>query len=217
MNDGTSPKAPFPIWQYAFILIGSFLYAFSTVVFIFPNDLLLGGTSGISVILTSILPFSPGIILMIINFALIVLAFAILGKGMAIKTLVGSVLTTAFVGLLEKLFTFERALIENPYFSAIVGAVIIAIASGSMFFVDSSSGGTDIIALIVKKFSGIQIGKALLITDILIVLVGGILSNITILISSFLGLLVKTLGIDLVIWIIKKLKIHKKEEKTGTC
>ena len=217
MSARTSPKTPFSIWQYALILIGSVLYAFSTVVFIFPNDLLLGGTSGISVILTSILPFSPGIILMIINFALIVLAFAILGKGMAIKTLVGSVLTTAFVGLLEKLFTFERALIENPYLSAIVGAVMIAIASGILFFVDSSSGGTDIIALIVKKFSGIQIGKALLITDVLIVLVGGILSDITILTSSFLGLLVKTLGIDLVIWIIKKFIIHKKEEKTGAC
>ena len=73
-----------------------------------------------------------------------------------------------------------------------------------MFYVDSSSGGTDIIALIVKKFSGIKIGKALLMTDVLIVLVGGALSGITVLISSSVGLLIKALGIDLVIWFIKK-------------
>ena len=73
-----------------------------------------------------------------------------------------------------------------------------------MFYVDSSSGGTDIIALIVKKFSNIKIGKALLITDVLIVLVGGVLSGLTIFLSSFLGLLIKTLGIDLVISIISK-------------
>lgn len=194
-----------PIWEYLLILIGSILYAISTVVFIFPNGLLLGGTSGISVILTGFLHLSPGIILIIINFALIVLAFAVLGKGMAIKTLLGSVLTTVFVGLFEKLLPPGQTLISNPYISALIGAAIIAVASGIMFFVDSSSGGTDIIALIVKKFSGIQIGKALLITDILIVLGGGLLSGIPIMISSFLGLLVKTLGIDLVIWIIKRL------------
>ena len=81
---------------------------------------------------------------------------------------------------------------------------VIAVASGIMFYVDSSSGGTDIIALIVKKFSNIKIGKALLITDVLIVLVGGVLSGLTIFLSSFLGLLIKTLGIDLVISIISK-------------
>lgn len=192
------------IWECILILIGSILYAVSTVTFIFPIGLLLGGTSGISVILTSVLPFSPGIILMIINFSLIVLAFLVLGKGMAVKTLIGSVLTTAFVGLFERLIDPTRPLIPNPYISAIVGAVIIAVASGIMFYVDSSSGGTDIIALIVKKFSGIKIGKALLMTDVLIVLVGGALSGITVLISSSVGLLIKALGIDLVIWFIKK-------------
>ena len=197
------------ILEYLFILIGSILYALSTVTFIFPIGLLLGGTSGISVILTSFLPFSPGIILMIINFSLIVLAFLVLGKGMAVKTLIGSVLTTAFVGLFERVINPARPLIQNPYISAIVGAVIIAVASGIMFYVDSSSGGTDIIALIVKKFSGIKIGRALLITDVLIVLVGGFLSGITLLISSTIGLLIKTLGIDLVIFLIKK-RIKKK-------
>ena len=190
--------------ELVWIFVGSALYAVSTVLFIFPHGLLLGGTSGISVILTSFLPFSPGIILMIINFSLIVLAFLVLGKGMAVKTLIGSVLTTAFVGLFERVINPARPLIQNPYISAIVGAVIIAVASGIMFYVDSSSGGTDIVALIVKKFSGIKIGRALLITDVLIVLVGGFLSGITLLISSTIGLLIKTLGIDIVIFLIKK-------------
>ena len=79
------------------IFIGSVLYAVSTVLFIFPRSLLLGGTSGISVILERFLPFSPGVILMVINLLLIVAAFIILGKEMAAKTLVGSVLTTVFV------------------------------------------------------------------------------------------------------------------------
>ena len=190
--------------EFLLIFLGSIIYAFSTVLFIFPHSLLLGGTSGISVVLSRFLTFSPGIILTIINLTLVVLAFLILGKDMALKTLVGSILTTVFIGVLEKPLSLEVPLVSNICLSTIVGATLIAIASGIMFYVDSSSGGTDIIALILKKFSNIKIGKALLITDVLIVLVGGVLSGLTIFLSSFLGLLIKTLGIDLVISIISK-------------
>ena len=192
--------------EYLLILIGSILYALSTVLFIFPQALLLGGTSGISVILEAFLRISPGSILMVINTLLIVLAFLVLGKAMATKTLVGSVLTTAFVGIFEKLFTFSAPLIGNPYLSAVVGSVIIALASGIMFYVRSSSGGTDIIALIVQKFSKMPIGKALLITDILIVIVGGLLSGLTIFLASCVGFILKTFGIDFVIGQIKKIQ-----------
>ena len=191
--------------DYVLILIGSALYALSTTLFIFPSGLMLGGTSGISVILTEFLPFSPGIILMVINFALIFLAFAVLGLGMGIKTVVGSALTALFIGLFEKIFKLESAPVSNLYLSAAIGAVIIAIASGILFYVKANSGGTDIIALIVQKFSGIQIGRALLITDVIIVIVGGIISGLTVFLSSALGFLLKVLGIDLVIRLIKKL------------
>ena len=195
--------------ELVWIFVGSALYAVSTVLFVFPHGLLLGGTSGISVILTSALPFSPGVILMIINFTLIIAAFAVLGRGMAFKTLIGSILTTVFIGAAEKLIPMANAPISNLYISALTGAAVIALASGVMFYVDSSSGGTDIVALIVRKYSGIRIGRALLITDILIVLVGGLMSAYTILFSSVIGLLVKTLGIDLVILTVKRLTASK--------
>ena len=197
------------IKTYLLITLGSLLYALATDLFIFPHKLLLGGTSGISVIFEAYLPFSPGIILVCINFALIALAFLVLGSGMAIKTFVGSTLTTVFIGVFEPLGTFMP--MQNCFISALTGAAIIAFASGIMFYVDSSSGGTDIVALIVRKYSSIDIGKSLLLTDFLIVIVGGILSGYIVAISSFFGLLIKTLGIDLVIDTIKK---HTK--KAGT-
>lgn len=192
------------IKTYCLILLGGFLYAVSTLLFIFPHSLLLGGTSGISVILESFLHVSPGKILMVINTFLIVLAFLVLGKQMGIRTLVGSVVTTVLIGALEEVLVRDQAIIANPILSAVVGASIIAAASGIMFYVDSSSGGTDVIALIIRKYSSIQIGKALLVTDILIVIAGGILSGAVIFCGSFLGLLIKTLGIDFMIAAIRK-------------
>ena len=194
------------IIDYFLIILGSAFYAVSTILFIFPHSLLLGGTSGISVILNFFLSFSPANILMVINFSLIIVAFLVLGKSMGLKTLVGSSLTTIFIGVFEKILNLKEPIIQNQYISAVIGAFFIAIASGIMFYVGSSSGGTDVIALIIQKFSSIKIGKALLITDILIVIVGGLLSNLVILISSFIGLLVKTLGVDFVISQINKLK-----------
>ena len=192
------------ILEYLLILIGSAVYALSTVIFIFPHSLLLGGTSGVSVILNSFISFSPGKILVAINILLIILAFIFLGKSMAIKNLVGSLLTTVFVGVFEELFAFSEPLVGSMLLSSVIGASLIALASGIMFYVDSSSGGTDIIALIIKKFSNMKIGKALLVTDVLIVIAGGALSGIPLLLSSFVGLLIKTLGIDAIIAIIKK-------------
>lgn len=197
--------------EYFIILLGSLLYAFATVFFIFPPSLFLGGTTGISVILTAFWAQSPGFIFTIINVLLLLLALIILGRTMALKTFVGSTLTTIFIAVLEKAFPLEKAPVPHSPISAVIGAAIIACASAMMFYVDSSSGGTDIIALIIKKFSSIQIGRALLLTDILIVIVGGIVSGWLIAFSSFIGLLVKTLGID---FIIRQIKRYSKKEDT---
>lgn len=190
--------------EYCMILLGGLLYALSTVLFVFPHGLLLGGTSGISVILEAFLPFSPGTILLAINTVLLIVAFIILGKQMALRTFVGSTVATVMITLTEQIVQLQSPVIPIPWLSALTGAAIIAVASGVMFYVDSSSGGTDIVALIVRKYSSIDIGKALLLTDFLIVVAGGILSGWTIGLSSMAGLLVKTLGIDFVISLIKR-------------
>ena len=198
--------------EYFLIILGSALYAISTVCFIFPKSLLLGGTSGISVILASFISNTPGFILTAINTVLLIAALIVLGKSMAIKTLVGSVATTVMISLFESLFKLEAPVISNSYLSAIIGASIISLASAIMFYVNSSSGGTDIIALIIKKFSSLEIGKALLVTDVLIVIVGGILSGLEIAIASFIGLLIKTLGIDLIIKVINLIRARRSKD-----
>lgn len=190
--------------EYAVIVSASILYAFSTHFFIFPFGIFLGGTSGISVILNHFIPFSPGIILMMINVLLLILAFILLGKDMAIKTLVGSLVTTVAIGGLEIFFPAPTPMISNIYISGIVGAILICVASALLFYVRSSSGGTDIAALIVNKYTKMNIGKALLCTDILIVIVGGVISGFSVAAASVIGLLIKTFGIDLIIDFIQK-------------
>ena len=201
---------PVHISQYLLIILCSLLYAISTLLFVFPHSLLLGGTSGISVILESATSITPGSMLMAINTALIVVAFFLLGKEMGTKTLIGSLATSTFIGVLEPLLTFENAVIPNLYLSAFVGAGLIALASCGLFCVNSSSGGTDVLALILRKYTGFQTGRALLITDVLIVIVGGLLAGKELFLSSLMGLLTKTSGIDVITSIIQRLLLRNK-------
>ena len=189
--------------EYTVIVFASILYAFSTYFFIFPSGIFLGGTSGISVILNYFIPFSPGIILMMINITLLILALLLLGKEMAIRIFVGSLVTTVAIGGLEILFPSPDPIIPNIYISCVIGAILICIASATLFYVRSSSGGTDIAAQIINKYTKMNIGKALLCTDILIVIVGGIISGCSIAVASVIGLFIKTFGIDFVIAFIQ--------------
>lgn len=202
------------------ILTASLAYAVGTVWFIFPHGLFLGGTSGISVILTAFLPFPPGALLMVINMALLVLAFVILGRRIAFKTLLGSTATAVMIAAVERYATPTAALIEAPWLSGAVGALILAAAGGLLFFVDASSGGTDIVALVVRRFFPIHIGRALFLTDILIVLVGGLLTNVSLLLASALGLAIKAFGIDAFVALYARLArlLHpqKREDKGKT-
>lgn len=198
------------IFKYFFIIAGSFLYGVGTSIFIYPHSLLLGGTTGISVILNAFLPFPPEDILSVLNYALLLLALIVLGKAAFLRNVVGAVLTTVSISGFAKLFTNRPPTAESPLVSVIIGAALVALASALMFYVGASSGGTDIIALIVRKYIPIHVGRALLLTDFLIVVIGGILSGPVIGLCSFLGLIIKTTGIDAIIRVIYR---FKKEEE----
>ena len=192
----------------AAIATGSLIYAVALHYFIFPHDILLGGTGGVSVLLNHYFPvLSAESYLVIINVTLMLAAVVTLGKSMAGKTMLGSIFTTLFVGALDSICNGHTPLVENVFISAILGAMIVAAGSTILFTVDSSSGGTDIIALIIKKYSRISIGKALLMADILIVAMGILSFHWTVAVASVVGLFIKTFGIDLLIhWYNKKRK-----------
>ena len=180
-----------------------------------PNGFVTGGVSGIGTVLGKALPIlSSATWIAVINILLLVIGFIFVGKETGIRTAYCSLAFSFFSMILEKIVPISAPLTSQPFLELIYAIILTAAGSAIMFSQSASSGGTDIVALIVKKFSGIQIGTALLITDVLIVVVGGILSKLSIFISSFIGLLVKTLGINLVIFIIKKL--IKIKEAAGT-
>ena len=168
-------------------------------VYFFKNNFVTGGVTGIGVILAAITPVSPGVWIWILNIALLILGFCILGRDTGIKTVYCGMLYSAFTFFFEKYFALTAPLTDQMFLELIYAMLLTSIGSALIFYSDASSGGTDIIALILKKYTSIDVGRALLITDFAVAVSSFWLFGIKIGLYSFLGLFSKAFIVDGVI------------------
>ena len=161
--------------EWCLITLCAVMQAVGVYFFKFPYHFCTGSTSGLAVLLGAWFPnLSAGTFMLILNIALIILGFLCLGKEFGIKTVYVSVLDTLLVYLFERIYPFgdlpgkHPLLTDNPLLALLVSTALIAVTSGMLIDLHASCGGTEIIAVIIRKYSGLNISKALLISDLLI-------------------------------------------------
>lgn len=179
--------------------IGCFMLAVGVYFFKIQNNFVTGGVTGIGVILAAITPISASVWIWILNIALLIIGFAVLGKGTGIKTIYCSMLYSAFTYLFEKYFALESPLTDQMLLELIYAMLLTSIGSALIFNGEASSGGTDIVALILKIYTSVNVGKALLITDFLVAMSSFWMFGIKIGLYSLLGLFSKAFIVDGVI------------------
>lgn len=196
---GKRAKIKQVITEYFILTVATMFLVVGVYVFKFPNDFSFGGVTGISVVLGAVMPISPGSINFVINMAFLVLGFIFLGKETGIKTVYVSVLTSVALSAAEKLFPMSGPLTNQPVLELIYAIVLPAASSAILFNVGASGGGTDIIAMILKKYTKLNIGTALFLVDVLIVLASCLVFDVQTGLFSLCGLLAKSLVVDGVI------------------
>ena len=187
------------IEEYTVLTLATFIMVIGIYVFKFPNNFSFGGVTGIAIVLSKFLPGTPGNITLIINMVLLVLGFLFLGKGFGIKTAYVSILMSVSLNLAEVWFPMEKPLTSDPVLELIYAIVLPAFSSAIFFNIDASSGGTDIVAMILKKYTKLNIGTALFFSDLLIVLASCFVFDTKTGLFSLTGLLAKSLVVDNVI------------------
>lgn len=185
--------------EYMVLTLATFIMVIGIYVFKFPNNFSFGGVTGIAIVLSKFLPGTPGNITLIINMVLLVLGFLFLGKGFGIKTAYVSILMSVSLNLAEVWFPMEKPLTSEPVLELIYAIVLPAFSSAIFFNIDASSGGTDIVAMILKKYTKLNIGTALFFSDLLIVLASCFVFDTKTGLFSLTGLLAKSLVVDNVI------------------
>lgn len=188
------------IRDFIFINIGLFLVAVGISLFKIPNHFATGGVSALAIILSNFFPdLNVGPIMLIINIILIVFGYIFLGGNFGSKTVYSSFALSFFVWALQSIFPLAHPLTDDTMLELVYSIIFPAVGSAIVFNCNASTGGTDIVAMILSKHTNFNIGKTLLLTDFIIAAGAGAVFGIKIGMYSILGLAIKAFMIDFVI------------------
>ena len=206
----TKDQAALPASQifkdYVIITAAVLIMDIGIYIFKFPNNFSFGGVSGMAVVICRFLPFTAAQINLFINLLLLLIGFAVLGRNFGIKTAYVTVLSSILLNIFEKAFPMSHPLTDEIMLELCFAIILPAIAAALLFFENASGGGTDIIAMIIKKYSTMNISTALLFTDLIVVIISFLIFDTITGLCSILGLMAKTLLIDKA---IERMKLNK--------
>ncbi len=188
------------IHEILFLTLGTALVAIGVYFFKFPNHFSTGGVTGIAVVLSSLFPaVSSSTFASVINLLFLILGFVVLNRGFGIRTVYCSLLFSGLLSALEWLVPMAGPLTDQKILELFFAIIFPALGSAILFNMEGSTGGTDILAMILKKYSSLDIGKALLCVDVLIAASTFLVFDVETGLCSILGLALKSILVDNVI------------------
>ncbi|MCM3410167.1 YitT family protein [Metabacillus litoralis] len=192
-NDTYNPTLE-KVLEYVYILVGSSFVAIGFNLFLLPNRVASGGVSGISTILDATFGFEPAYVQWAFNIPLFIAGVILLGKQFGIKTLIG----TIFVPLVVYLTRNWEPATMDPLLGSLFGGICIGLGLGIVFRGKASTGGTDLAAQIIHKYTGLSLGTCVALLDGLIVLAAAFVFDIERGLYALVGLYVTSKTIDIV-------------------
>ncbi|MBS4057984.1 MAG: YitT family protein [Bacteroidetes bacterium] len=158
--------------NYFLVIVGSFILAAGFVLFITPYRIVPGGVYGIAIVLHYMFHLPVGLTALSMDIPLTLIGIRILGPRFGYKTVVGFLLTAFFVDGITYYYGEAPLVADEPLLSSIFGGVFLGLGLGLIFKSKSTSGGTDIVAMIISKYTRLPIGQLLIYVDSVIVLLG---------------------------------------------
>ncbi|MEK5069054.1 YitT family protein [Sporosarcina sp. FSL K6-1508] len=182
------------LFEYIQIIFGAALVGLAFNIFLLPSKLAAGGVSGISTILYELFQFNPAYVQWLINIPLLLLGVLLVGKEFSLKTLVG----TFFVPFVIWLSADMKLSVDNPLLSAIYGGIMLGVGLGIVYRGNGSTGGTALIAQLVKKYTGLSSGFSQLLVDGLVVVTSAFVFNFELALYAMIAIYVTSKVIDFV-------------------
>lgn len=178
-----------------YVIVGNTLLAFSICAFVVPNDIMLGGSSGIALALQNFLPLRLSVLSAAVNILLFILGWIFLGWKFAATSLVSTILYPLILAVFEEL-PVGTLFNENIVVTALFCGVLCGLGIGLVVRVGGSTGGMDIPPCILNKYAGIPVGKSLMFFDTLIVLVQVLFKGTDGVLLSVLVIIVMSITVD---------------------
>ena len=180
--------------EYIIVALACMVMAFNTSYFFIGNKLAQGGVSGLSLIIHYLSNIDMSYLYFALNIPLIILAYIFLGKNFLLKTLFATFVLSVFL----KIFASFSEPLEDILLAAIFGGAINGIAIGIVFYAGGSTGGIDIIAKIINKYTGIPISRILLATDFIVLSIVAVIFGKVIFMYTLISLVISSKMIDII-------------------
>ncbi len=185
---------------YAKLILGAFLIATGLYFFWAPSDLAAGGVSGLAIVVKAIIPMVPlGVIVFVLDMCMFVIGFIFLGKSFGARSLICSISVSGIMTVMEWIFPDWQPIGHDLLILLLFGSLFISLGQAIVFNIDASSGGTDIIAKIITKYFRMNIGTALLIADMSVVILATFQFGLEKGLYAALGVIIVTNLIDYLI------------------
>lgn len=182
--------------KYIWIFFGSFLISAGLYFFLIQHDIAAGGVSGFSVVLSNIFPvLSVGVTNAVLNVLIMSLGVIILGFDFAKKSIFASLVLSAFIIIFERIFP-DVILTNDKIINIIFGAITMSLGLAIVFYNGSSTGGTDLIASVLNKLTGIPIHISMFLADFVVVISSMIVFGVELGLYAVLTIMIQSMGID---------------------
>ena len=185
--------------DFLMMIFGSFLLAFTFNVFYVPNNLVISGVSGLSIIVNYISHIEPSLFIAVVNVLLLVLSVAALGLESSVKTIIGTLFYTLFVYLTKDINVILDIHFDEMIMTSLVGGVLTGLGAGIVFKYEYSTGGTDVLTLVAAKYSKQELAKCQLVINTIIVSFGGLVFGLTMIIYAILVNYIESILMDKVL------------------
>ena len=183
--------------EFLLMNLGTLLVSVGVYFFKFPNNFSMGGVSGMSILLGELVPaLSPSTYNTIINVLFLILGFLTLDKGFGARTVYASIVSALLIQLFDWLIPLSGPLTDQLMLELFFAVILPALGAAILFNIDASSGGTDIAAMILKKYTGMDVGRALLVSDVVIAAAALFVFDAQAGLCSLLGLALKSVLVD---------------------
>ncbi|MGE5741805.1 MAG: YitT family protein [Candidatus Aminicenantes bacterium RBG_16_66_30] len=191
------------------ILLGCIITGLAYALFLIPHHFVPGGVSGIAIILNYFAALPVGALIIVLNVPVFLLGLKTMGKKYVLNSLAGMVVSSVFIDLFNRVVKIPSAT-DNPVLASIYGGVMLGVGLGIVFRGRASTGGSDIIGMILSKYTGMSLGYGIMITDFVIISASGLaLHSLEAPLYGYLVLFLSTKVIDMVLegWNYSKLVI----------
>lgn len=203
--------------NFSLLTISTLIMAVGIYFFKFTNNFTFGGITGIAVLVAKFLSISASDFSFVVNILLLIIGWIVLGKSFAEKTAYSTILLSVSLSLLERIYPMSHPLTNEPLLELIFAILLPALGSAILFNIGASSGGTDVIAMILKKYTSVDIGKGLMISDLIFTLAGFLVFNVKTGLYSLFGLIMRSALIDNFIESFNRSKYFHVVTSNATC